>query len=112
MKHRDLIAAVSSVWVHAAILWGMIHVPMRLGIGPNIVEMEVRKKELPPPPPQITPPEPPKPPPPPPPRKVVMMVKEVPPPPPPQAPAPNRERTTAPPKAPTRPVFGLTMEST
>ena len=68
MSRADVIAAVCALAAHVDITYDLAHVPMRQKPGSNVVEIEVRKKELPPPPPQLTPPEPPKEPPPPPPR--------------------------------------------
>jgi protein TonB len=107
MSKTDFIAAVAALATHAGIAWGLSAVKPLDAPKPSVVEVDVRKKQLPPPPPKIeTPPEPPKPEPE---RKVVEKVKKMPPPT--TMPPPNKT-VPEPPKEPPKPVFGINMEST
>ncbi len=112
-SRTDLIAGLSALTMHAAVAFGLVHMPQPKPHENVTVEVDVRKQA--PPPAPITPPEPPKivEPPPPPPRKVIARIKpQAAPPPPPVAPPPNATPPKDPPKDPPKPVFGLTMSST
>src|SRR6266480_1502711 len=87
LSKADLVAVVAALTAHAAMAYGLAHVPERPPHRPSWVEVDVRKKKVPPPPPKVDLP-------------------------PPVAPPPNAEPPKQPPKEPPKPVFGVTMSST
>jgi protein TonB len=102
LSKADVVAVVAALTAHAAMAYGLAHVPERPPHRPSWVEVDMRKKKVPPAPPKVELPPPPEPP-----RKVEKKKVA----PPPEAPPPNQP-PKEPPKEPPKPVFGVTMSST
>ncbi len=101
-RRIDIAAAVGALLLHAGVALAMLSVKPMPPQLPEVIDVDVFKKE--PPPPKLTEPEPPAPEP----EKKIVKVDKTPPPP---TPVANKEPPKEPPKE-VKPIFGVNMEST